>query len=124
MLTDLFISEIDDQYFIDEVKFCDFKHDVHNEAALHKNVTLRSSCNSYICSAHGIQRNGISLCFGATKFETGSSSSKSFLCLFIKEMCQNAYVACAELLFSSAHKTNIFAQILCLWTFFTSTLMA
>lgn len=43
MLTDLFISEIDDQYFIDEVKInYDFKHDVHNEAALHQNVALRS----------------------------------------------------------------------------------
>ena len=42
MLTDLFISEIDDQYFTDEGKFCDFKHDVLDEAALHKNVALRS----------------------------------------------------------------------------------
>lgn len=29
MLTDLFISEIDDQYFTEDGKFCDFKHDVH-----------------------------------------------------------------------------------------------
>ena len=41
MLTDLFISEIDDQYFTDDGKFCDFKHGVHDDAALHKNVTLK-----------------------------------------------------------------------------------
>ena len=29
MLTNLFISEIDDQYFTEDGKFCDFKHDVH-----------------------------------------------------------------------------------------------
>lgn len=30
---------------------------------------------------------------------------------------RNAYVACAELFFSSAHKTNLLVQILGLWTF-------
>ena len=40
-----------------------------------------------------------------------------YICLFIKQKCQNAYVACAELFFSSAHKTNLLVQILGLWTF-------
>lgn len=48
MLTDLFTSEINDQYFTEDGKYCDFKHDVHDEAALHKNVVTVI----VICAVH------------------------------------------------------------------------